>query len=284
MAGMNHFRIFHKQEILCKRSIIALHHGIGSRWRYPCAMKRIRALRVLLVALSVVIAGCVTQSVVIEPNAEPATVVPEVPVNQHYEPVANRSPEVIAALRAAPAPAQPEIVDGQTFLGDQHTLGARGYVHIGNGHYEIADASAQQKAIELGKEIGADRIVIYRAFRPDTDTQAPATFLAAYYVRFKLLFGATFRNLTAKEREKLEGNSGVQIGSVVGGTPASQANLMAGDFVLGFNGRPFKDRTEFMDLLRSQAGKPVTLSIRRGEVTMDRVVRLGAMPVGSGER
>jgi S1-C subfamily serine protease len=98
-------------------------------------------------------------------------------------------------------------------------------------------------------------------------------------VRFKLLFGATFRNLTTTERESLQLDGGVQIGSVVGGTPASEANLMSGDYVVAVNGMPVADRRQFQEFLSNEAGKAVTLKVIRNRQRADRVVRLGAMPV-----
>jgi hypothetical protein len=201
----------------------------------------------------------------------------------HYEPVIQRDRSYIDALRAEPAPANPEVVEGKSDRGDQRALAAEGYVRIGNGRYDADDAEAEQAAIELGREVGADRILFYRAHQADESPESAATFLAAYYVRFKLLFGATFRNLTASERASLGVDGGVQIGAVVGGTPASQANLLAGDFVLGFNGKPVPDRVGFQEMLSDQAGKAVTLQVFRNGQTQDRMVRLGAMPTAADE-
>ena len=206
-----------------------------------------------------------------EPAAEPVA-------ESHFEPVIQRDRSYIDALRAEPAPMQPQILDGKSDRGDQRALAAKGYVRIGNGRYDADDVNAEQEAIELGREVGADRVLIYRKYQSDDSPDSPVEFLAAYYVRFKLLFGATFRNLTASERTSLGVDSGVQIGAVVGGTPASQANLLAGDFVLGFNGKPVPDRVGFQEMLSDQAGKAVTLQVRRNGQDMDRVVRLGAMP------
>lgn len=201
----------------------------------------------------------------------------------HYQPLIQRDRSYIDALRAEPAPVNPQIVEGKSDRGDQRALAAKGYVRIGNGRYDADDAEAEQEAIALGREVGADRIVFYRAHQSDDSPDSTATFLAAYYVRFKLLFGATFRNLTASERASLGVDGGVQIGAVVGGTPASQANLLAGDFVLGFNGKPVPDRVRFQEMLSSQAGKAVTLQVFRNGQTQDRMVRLGAMPAAASE-
>jgi membrane-associated protease RseP (regulator of RpoE activity) len=135
-----------------------------------------------------------------------------------------------------------------------------------------------REAFELGQEIGADRMLLYTLDVPAESEPAADGFLVAYYVRFKLLFGATFRNLTASERQNQGVEGGVRIGSVVGDTPASQANLMTGDFVLAFNGKPIADRGAFQQLLLEAAGKPVSLKVSRDGRRMDRIVRLGVKP------
>lgn len=241
-------------------------------------MKSAQAKASILALLALSLTGCVTQSVLVEPRTETLVETEEHRFEHHYEAVPGRGPDEIAALRAAPAPTNPEVIEGKNPAGDQHALGSRGYVPIGKAYYDVADAEASDKASQLGRELGADQILVYPEFRDSTNERDAPRFLATYYVRFKLLFGATFRNLTTTERERLTGENGVQIGSVIGGTPASQANLMAGDFVLRFNGQSFRDRAEFQELLRMQAGKPVTLTIRRGDTTLERMVRLGAMP------
>ncbi len=235
----------------------------------------------ILVALLCATTACVTRSVVVEPygTAEPPVAV--APAEPNFEPIAGRGAEVIASLRAEPAPVRPQIVEGRNTLGDQRALAARGFVHVGNGRYASGDPMAESDAIALGTRIGADQVLLYRRHESDTGSSG---FLAMYYVKFKLLFGATFRNLTATERAALDGASGVEIGSIVGGTPAAQANLLAGDIVTQFNGKSFRDRVEFQELLKSEAGKPVTLSLRRNGLTMDRVVQLGAMPPIIAER
>lgn len=227
---------------------------------------------VLLSGLS----ACVTRSVVIEPHAEPQPVVAARPADPNFEPVAGRTPEVIAALRAEPAPVRPQLVEGTRVLVDRQAQTAQGYVHVGDSRYPVDDADAVDKAMATAATIGADRLFIYRAHAAVEGTDS--AFLAAYYVRFKLLFGATFRNLTAGEREALGGATGVRIGSVIDTTPASQANLMAGDIILAVNGKPVLDRSGFQESLKNAAGSAVTLTLRRNDVGMDRVVRLGSMP------
>ncbi len=221
------------------------------------------------------LAGCITRSVVVEPAA-PADGTTEAAPVASFEGVEGRGPAEIAALRAAPAPVRPQFLEGSTPLADRRAQGAEGYAHVGSIRYPADDRSAEDKATAAASQVGADRMLVYRHHVPADG--AGEEFLAMYYVQFKLLFGATFRNLTERERTRIDAAGGVQIGSVISGTPASDANLMSGDLVTAFNGSPLRDRVEFHARLRDAAGKAVTLTIHRGEVVLERVVRLGALP------
>jgi hypothetical protein len=229
------------------------------------------------------LAGCASAPQRTGQPVEPAPSAAAPDFDTHYQAIIQRGPEYIDALRAEPAPGQPQVVEGKSELGDQRELASQGYVRIGNGRYAQVDAGTMRLAIELGRDVGADRMLLYPHHRDDDQAQAPDQFLVAYYVRFKLLFGATFRNMTASERQRLGVESGVQIGSVVGGTPASQANLMSGDYVVSFNGKPIRDRGAFQEMLLDAAGKAVTLGVRRGQQDVTRVVRLGARPQSAGQ-
>lgn len=203
---------------------------------------------------------------------------PQPTENSHYEASFERGPEYINALRAEPAPVRPNVIEGKNERGDQRELASKGFVRIGNARFESDDEKSVRDALDIGGQVGADQVWFYRNQDGDEHEAAASRFLAAYYVRFKLLFGATFRNLTAKEHETLKLDGGVQIGSVIGGTPASQANLMSGDYVIAVNGSPIVDRKQFQKMLSDAAGKPVTLKVIRNEQAADRIVRLGAMP------
>ncbi|MGH8091803.1 MAG: PDZ domain-containing protein [Rudaea sp.] len=191
-----------------------------------------------------------------------------------YETVQGRSADVVARLRAAP-PVQAEIADGATPAGDETLLRAQGLVKIGIGHYLVADAARLRDVVSRqAREVGADKAMIY----PPPSFDAPA--LALLFVRLHLPFGANFRDLTDVERQTL-GNSGVELGEIVGGTPASAANLRDGDYVLQFNKTPVRDKAAFQAMLQANMGRRVTLTIRRDGVTMKRLVVLGTLPAES---
>ncbi|HEX7917329.1 PDZ domain-containing protein [Rudaea sp.] len=208
-----------------------------------------------------------------------------------------RGADVVAELRIAPPPQTPEIVDGVGIAADQGKVNAKGFVRIGTGCHRDSDAAAREWVQRMALLHGAEKAFIY-VLPADAKATAkltaemtaacgseagplPAALVATYYVRFKLPFGAQFRNLTADEKQKLGVGGGVQIGKVVDGTPASAANLRSGDFVLKFNGGAVHDLNDFRQMLRTNMGRRVTLTISRDGVQVERMVRLGVLATES---
>jgi membrane-associated protease RseP (regulator of RpoE activity) len=228
-------------------------------------------VRVATGILLVMLAGC-AQIRVAPPGQPPG---PAESLKPHFEAAAGQDPATVAKLRIAPAPAEPEVSQGTTTTGDEQALIGRGFVRIGNGYDSAGGSRAREWAISQGRSIGADKVLLYE---PTPDS----ALVASYYVHYRLPFGARFRSLTADEQRTL-GAGGVQIGEVVRGTPAADANLQTGDFVLKFNGKAVANRAEFQQLLSENVGKRVTLTINRGGVTMDRLVRLGALAASPAE-
>ena len=187
----------------------------------------------------------------------------------NYQPEPGREPALVADLRAAPPPAEPEISEGKSLAADEKRLRAQSYMHVGTSRFPASDAEAHAKAERQGKSVGADRVIFYPAATGDV--------VVAYYVRFKLPFGATFRDLRPAEMSELGTGGGVAIGSVIDDSPASRANLLTGDIVLRCDDKAIIDRADFQKRLREKAGHPVTLTIVRNGETIQRVVRLGAM-------
>jgi hypothetical protein len=230
----------------------------------------LRLRTILPVAAALLFAAC----------AQVTTRPPQTPVEQpitpahpgRYEAVPGRDAEVIAELRAAPAPPQAEVSDSQSPEGDKPVLAAKGYVHIGDGEYRVNSAEGRDWLIARAHDVGADKVMIYAA----PGGNDAAALHAVYYVRFKLPFGANFRDLRAEERDAL-GASGVHIGAVIGNSPADQASLRDGDVVLKFNGEAVRDRADFEQRLRAHMGKKVTLVISRDGTVVTRLVRLGVL-------
>jgi len=235
--------------------------------RDPAANHAMKALRPLAFAGILLLAGCATGPGTVV-STSPKPLPPAETGNYQTEP--GREPALVADLRAAPPPAQPEIVDGKSVAGDEKRLRAHSYMHIGTSRFAVSDAEAHTKAERQGRNVGADRVIFYPA-------TAAGDVLVAYYVRFKLPFGATFRDLRPAEMSELGTGGGVAIGSVVDDSPASRANLLTGDIVLKCDDKAIIDRADFQNRLRAKAGHPVTLTIVRNGETIQRVVRLGAM-------
>jgi membrane-associated protease RseP (regulator of RpoE activity) len=232
-------------------------------------MARMRGATCIAVLL---LGGCAQVVRPPAPNApgQPAQALPA------YETVQGRSADVVARLRAAPPQAQPEVASGATPDGDETLLRAQGLVKIGIGHYPGGDVDSLRDIVaRQARKVGADKALIY----PPQAFGAPA--LAQFFVRLRLPFGANFRDLTDAERQTL-GRSGVELGEIVGGTPASAANLRDGDYVLRFNKTPVHDKAAFQAMLQEHMGRRVTLTIRRDGVTMKRLVVLGTLPSASG--
>jgi len=201
--------------------------------------------------------------------------------SNHYEIESGRDAATVEQMRAGPAPATPEVSVGKNANGDTAQLASQGFVKIGTGHWPGMESDVRIDAARQGEKVGAEKILLY----PPTATDASMTsidWLALYFVRFKLPFGATFRDLRAQERTQLGDGArgGVAIGSVIGGTPASRANLVGGDIVLQVDGKPIADRTAFQSMLKANAGRTVKLTIVRNGETLVRVVKLGAMQAG----
>ncbi len=227
--------------------------------------------RLAVFALLTALAGCA--------SAPPRNVTEAPTPGSRYQAEPGRDTATIERMRAAPAPATPEMAAGTNPSGDHGRLTAQGFVLIGTGHFPGPETAVRADALQQGRRVGADRVLLYA---PATGTATGGEWIATYYVRFQLPFGATFRDLRPQERANLHVEGGVAIGAVIGGTPASRANLLAGDFVLKIDARPVADRAAFQNLLKAHAGQAVTLSIVRNGETLQRVVRLGAIAGDSG--
>jgi len=231
-------------------------------------MMDLRARPYLVFSFALALAACAPMKSV--PDAQQPLPPPGSGALGRYEVLSE--PKRVAELRAAPAPAHAEIADSQSPSGDERVLAAKGFVHIGNAYYAGIGEEPHAWLIARAADVGADRVMVYAVNK----SGEPPSLYAAYYVRFKLPFGATFRDLHTDEREAA-GGTGVKLDSVIGNSPADAANLLKGDVVIKFDGEPIRDRADFERRLREKMGKHVVLVVLRNGETKTRVVRLGVL-------
>lgn len=235
--------------------------------------------RPLLLLGAIALSSCVSvreDQTVVPPDSHPR----EVAEPGKYEVMPGHGSDLVAELRLAPPPQLAEITNGTAIEADEHKLVTKSYVRIGTGFYASNDDAARAWSLRQGQRVGADKILLY-APSSDALDNAQAPFVAVFYVRYRLPFGAQFRSMSAAQLQSLSVEGGVQIGEVVGATPAAEANLRNGDFVLKLNGISIRDRVAFQDLLRANMGKRVTLTVSRDGAQFDRLVRLGVLATES---
>lgn len=228
--------------------------------------------RVVLALLPLLLCACAPlheRGPVPTPAPEPSSAPPV----ERFEAEAHLDAAAIARLRAAPAPAATSFQAGTSWSGDEDRLGMQGLVRVGVGQYTSAftAAAAPAPAQERARSLGADLALVYPPAAESAATRV------AYYVRMALPFGATFRDLDAAERQRV-GSGGVQLGSIVGGSPASRANLLPGDLVVAVDGAAVQGRADFQRLLQWRSGCRVRLDLWRGATRLQREVRLGVAP------
>jgi len=81
-----------------------------------------------------------------------------------YKPVSGYNPDSIAARRAAPPPATPIIERAQSGGNPQSILAAyakRAYILIGSATFNSGKVESEQSAVNQGKDVGADLVLIF---------------------------------------------------------------------------------------------------------------------------
>lgn len=90
---------------------------------------------------------------------------------------------------------------------------------------------------------------------------------AVYFVKQRFSVGVFTRNLSDSERQEFQTNKGAIVTIIVDGTPAFDADLLAGDRITSVDGQDISDSTNFNALLRERLGRKVSLTIlRRGQL------------------
>jgi len=91
--------------------------------------------------------------------------------------------------------------------------------------------------------------------------------------------GVVVQELTPTVAEALGIDHGVIVLKVVPGSPAAKAGLQPGDIILAVNGKPIENASQLQfEIMKTKPGTEITLTVMRGEKTMDLKVKIEEMP------
>ena len=99
-------------------------------------------------------------------------------------------------------------------------------------------------------------------------------FGAICFVKIKFNLGAFPRDLNDAERQELQSNKGVVVRFVVDGSPAFNADILAGDIITAIDGVTVPAANSFSELLAARKGKLIKLSILRHGQHIEKSVQL----------
>jgi len=87
--------------------------------------------------------------------------------------------------------------------------------------------------------------------------------------------GLVVGDLTENQRAELSVDSGVLIEEVVGGTPAADAGLQAGDVIVSLDRKPVNSVEEFIEQVETlPTGKSFPILVQRGESSLFRAIKI----------
>jgi hypothetical protein len=99
-------------------------------------------------------------------------------------------------------------------------------------------------------------------------------YTAVYFVKTKARLGAYVRNLSDSERQSLGTNQGVVVTLISDGTPAFNADVLAGDILMAINGERVSNQEAYGALLDRFAGQTVELTLVRQGASVMKSIRL----------
>jgi membrane-associated protease RseP (regulator of RpoE activity) len=97
---------------------------------------------------------------------------------------------------------------------------------------------------------------------------------AGYFVKLRYTFGANFRDLTDSERQLLQTNRGAYVVTVVDNSPAYNSDILPGDIILAINGQAASGYAGAVELLKTNQGRTVDVTIVRAGKTLSKRVSI----------
>jgi len=101
-----------------------------------------------------------------------------------------------------------------------------------------------------------------------------SAYAAGYFVKGRYHFGANFRDLTDIERQQFQTNRGAYVTYIVDNSPAYDSDILPGDVIVGVNGQVPSGRAGLMDLINTNRGRTVEVSIVRAGNTLSKRVSI----------
>jgi len=157
-----------------------------------------------------------------------------------------------------------------------------GYQVIGKAYFYGPPATmTRPQLVDEAKKVGASLVLVHPQYKDLTSgvipwsiqspTQLPTvdntdSSVATFWVRAdtsKVPFGAVSATLPDSLRAKLHLNTGIIVGAVVRGTPASDANILRNDIILKIGGEDVIDKPGFREQTHRFAGQTVELDLLR---------------------
>jgi hypothetical protein len=205
-----------------------------------------------------------------------------------------------------PAPAVPELYLGTGDISrDMSVLFENDFSLLGSS--SVRGASDPQQAVEHGEEIGAALVVVYGFLEPPPGMEldvlpyarriggsgsvampgggsasklvsgslGPEDQFATYWGKTRpAILGIVSRSLDAQEQERLDRRDGIVVQSVANGSPAAEAQIVAGDVLVAIADQPFTEPRASAELIRSFAGRVVKIDLLRDGNPMSVVAQL----------
>ena len=164
--------------------------------------------------------------------------------------------------------AAPEFFESESAAGDEQVLSAKGFVKVADGYYAGVDAESHAWLHKQRQAKPARTKCIFYTV-PTRRKDAGAVAARRLLRQVQIAVRREFPRSDADERDEL-GASGVRIGTVIGGSPAADANLRVGRHRAQDRRRSDRrTRSDFEKILRKHMGKRVTLTISRNGTVGD---------------
>jgi hypothetical protein len=172
----------------------------------------------------------------------------------------------------------------------------KGYSQIGYSAFNSGRKEPEENAIEQGRKLGADLIVIADSHYTGSitgggtvvDTRSGPTSVAtvipytvhrqdygaAYFVKTPVVFGVFLRDLNDEERQAIQSNKGAFVIVVIDDSPAYQADILPGDIIFEINEQAIGNAESAKAEYNKYLGQTITVLLYRQGKPVKKTVQL----------